>query len=223
MSLLAQLEASANPQKAQEMAAYHKVERPYLGVANPQIDVFVKDFQAQHPVALWVQEADALWQTDVFEARVAAGKLLTKARLRQDEGLVWDTIASWTPSFDSWAIADHASAAGARRLVAEPTRLDAVEAWVQEDGLWQRRAALVMTLPWAKLAHPDEDNLARRERILAWAAQSANDPTWFMQKAIGWWLRTLAKKDPDRVKAFLETHGASMKPFAVREALKPIR
>ncbi|MEO1550682.1 MAG: DNA alkylation repair protein [Pseudomonadota bacterium] len=222
MSLLAQIEPLADLEKAKDMAAYHKAPRVYLGVANPKLDEVVKAYQAAHPVADWVVEARALWDTDVFEARILAGKLLTKARLREKEGEVWQTLAQWVPSFDSWAIADHASGAASRRLVADPVRLDTVEAWARADGLWQRRAALVMTLPWAKLSHPNAADLERRERILGWAADLTRDKAWFAQKAVGWWLRTLAKKDPARVRAFVEAHGAEMKAFAVREALKPL-
>ena len=37
MTPLEELEALSNPQKAVEMAKYHKVERPYFGIANPDI------------------------------------------------------------------------------------------------------------------------------------------------------------------------------------------
>lgn len=86
--------------------------------------------------------------------------------------------------------------------------------------MWARRAALVFTLPWAKGRHPDDADRAHRERILGWAAQYATDHEWFIQKAIGWWLRTLSKHDADRVRAFLAAHGEALKPFARREAGK---
>ncbi|MCF8512240.1 MAG: DNA alkylation repair protein, partial [Rhodobacteraceae bacterium] len=35
---LAQLEAKANPEKAAEMAGYHKSRRRFLGITVPQID-----------------------------------------------------------------------------------------------------------------------------------------------------------------------------------------
>jgi 3-methyladenine DNA glycosylase AlkD len=47
-----------------------------------------------------------------------------------------------------------------------------------------------------------------------------DDPEWFIQKAIGWWLRELSKHNPPRVAAFLQVYGARMKPFARREASK---
>ena len=41
--------------------------------------------------------AGALWQTDIHEARIAAAKLLTQARITPDQP-TWDLIVSWVPS-----------------------------------------------------------------------------------------------------------------------------
>ena len=223
MTPLGALEALADPQKAVEMARYHKQKRRVLGVANPAIDQLVRQWRGERDVPERVALADELWKTDVFEARIAAAKLLIQARLRPDDGPAWRLIASWVPRFDSWPIADHASSAGARRLVADPARLDKVEKWVGSDHLWSRRAALVMTLPWAKLPHPTAQQSAERERILGWAESYVPDQQWFIQKAIGWWLRDLSKHDPERVRAFLTDHGQSLKPFAGREASKYLK
>lgn len=220
---LAQLQAQADPARAEEMRRYHKADRPYLGLSNPQIAALVQDWRATLDVPGRVALADALWQSDIFEARVAAAKLLTQARLRPDDSAAWSLIASWTPDFDSWAIADHASMAAQKRLQADPARLDEVESWVASDHLWTRRAALVSTLPWTKQNNPKPEELAARDRILGWAATMVPDHRWFIQKAIGWWLRDLSKHDPDRTRAFIETHGAAMKPFAVKEALRLLK
>ena len=165
-----------------------------------------------------IELADALWRSDIHEARVAAAKLLTQARIRPDDGPAWVLIRSWVPDFDGWAIADHACTAAAKRLLADPARLDEVEGWTRSAHMWTRRAALVATLPWAKMPHPGAPDLARRDRILGWAAAYVPDRDWFIQKAIAWWLRDLSKHDPGRSRAFLARHGAAMKPFARREA-----
>ena len=217
---LAQLSATADPEKAAQMAAYHKVPRRYLGVANPEIDACAKAWRMDLSLDDRLALASALWETDIHEARVAAAKLLTQARIRPDDQAVWDLIRSWVPDFDAWAIADHAAIAGQKRLVADPARLDQVEAWTVSDHMWTRRAALVMTLPWAKQRHPKPEELAARERILGWAAGYVDDPEWFIQKAVAWWLRDLSKRDPERVRAFLDAKGERMKPFARREARK---
>ena len=215
------LKALANPEDGARQAAYHKAPRVYLGVRNPDIDALVREWRAGLGTDLPARVALAagLWDSDIHEARVAAAKLLTQARIRDDEP-VWRLIAGWVPGFDGWAVADHAAAAGSRRLVAEPSRLDEVETWTRDENFWVRRAALIYTLPWSKGRHPSPDDEARRERVLDWAAGYVGDREWFIQKAVGWWLRSLSKHDPDRVRAFLADHGDAMKAFARREASK---
>lgn len=215
---LVALRSFADPNKAIEMAAYHKVDRPYHGVSNLQVDGLVKEWRAVLDLDGRVALSAQLWDTNIHEARVAAAKLLTQARLRPSDEAAWTLIASWVPGFDAWAIADHASIAGQKRLVWDPSRLDLVETWTTSDHMWTRRAALVMTLPWTKQNHPKPEELEARDHILSWAANYVTDHDWFIQKAIAWWLRELSKHDAPRVIGFLETYGDQMKPFARKEA-----
>lgn len=215
---LGQIRALANPDKAAQMAAYHKAARVYLGVANPDLDTLARDWRAGLDVAGRAALADALWQTDIHEARIAAAKLLTQARLKPDDRPAWQVIRGWVPDFDAWAIADHACIAGQKRLVADPSRVDQVAGWAGDTSIWTRRAALVMTLPWAKMPHPKPADLEIRDRVLGWAASYVPDRDWFIQKAVAWWIRDLSKHDPDRACAFLAAHGDQMKGFARKEA-----
>ena len=219
---LAALRALIDPGRAEQMAAYHKQKREVLGIPNPAMNDLTKDWRRALSVEERVTLADQLWQTDIFEARIAAAKLLTQARLRPDDA-AWDLICSWVPNFDSWAIADHVCMAGQKRLVADPSRLDTVEGWTTSDHMWTRRAALVITLPWTKQNHPKPEELAARDRVLGWAATYADDHQWFIQKAVGWWLRDLSKHDPARVIEFLEAHGDRLKAFARKEASKYLK
>lgn len=219
---LDQIKAHADPERAGQMASYHKADRVYLGVANPVLNDLTKTWRQELDVNKRVTLAKALWQTDIHEGRLAAAKLLTQARIRPDDQ-VWDLLQSWLPVFDAWAVADHACMAIQKRLMADPERLDAVEQWTQSDHMWTRRAALVATLPWTKQNHPKPEDLQRRDRILGWATGYVPDRDWFIQKSIAWWLRELSKHDPERVIAFLDRHGDAMKPFARREAAKYLK
>ena len=216
---LAALRAEADPVRAVQEAAYLKSPREVLGLRVPRITELATAWREGMTVEERVALADALWRMDIYETRVAAAKLLVQARIRPDED-AWQLIASWVPQFDGWAIADHVSDAGARRLVADPSRLDQVEGWTASPHMWTRRAALVMTLPWARLNNLRPEDAARRERILGWAAAYVPDRDWFIQKAVAWWLRDLSKHDAARTRAFLAEHGEAMKPFARKEAAR---
>lgn len=216
---LAALETRADAGKAAAMAAYHKVARRYLGVPVPQIEALVDAWRDGASVEDRVTLATALWASDVHEARVAAAKLVTQARIRPDAA-VWDLFLSWVPGFDAWAIADHACAAGQRRVMADLSRLDTVERFTTSAHLWTRRAALVVTLPLARGNFPRPAELAARERVLGWAAGYADDRDWFMQKAVAWWLRDLSKHDAGRVRGWMADHGARLKPWAAKEATR---
>ena len=219
---LNEMRQAADPVKALGMQGYHKIDRPYLGLANPDIDAFVKTWRAALSLDDRWALAYGLWESNIHEGMVAASKLLTQARIRPDDTAAWELTKSWVPSFDAWAIADHACIAGQKRLVWQPERVNEIEDWVTSEHMWTRRAVLVMTLPWTKQNHPKPEDEAIRDRVLGWAATYVADPDWFMQKAVAWWLRELSKHDTPRVQAFLDAHSDVMKPFAVKEAARKL-
>lgn len=215
------LQARADPARGARMAAYHKVGRAYLGLSNALTGALATQWRkaAADPDEL-VPLAKGLWASDIFEARVAAGKLFVQARMRPDDRAAWDWIRNVVPDFDSWAIADAVAQGGQKRLVQKPDRLDELDGWARSDHLWTRRAAFVFALPFCKARHPSAVESAARLRVLGWAEALAGDPEWFVQKAIAWWLRDLSKRDPEAVGAWLGVHGPRLKPFARREAAR---
>lgn len=214
------LKALADPVKATEMAAYHKISRPYLGVAVPQIDALARDWRQTLDLDTRLSLASGLWDMGIHETMVAAAKLLEQARIRPDDGGAWALISTWAETFDGWAVSDHASIAGQKRLVADPARLTALAAWTTHPNIWTRRAALVMTLPWAKMPNPKAADLEIRETVLDWCETYLEDRDWFIQKAIAWWLRDLSRHDAARSRAFLDQHGTRLKAFARKEAAR---
>jgi 3-methyladenine DNA glycosylase AlkD len=219
---LEHLKALRAEPKAIEMESYHKVHRFYLGVSNSDIDDLVKVWRKNCTLEERVELAAGLWNSDIHEARIAAAKLFVQARIRPDDA-VWAEITRWVPMFDAMAIADMVCSAGGRRLVVDLTRLDQVEDWTKNENHWIRRAAFEMTLPLTKLNNPTPQDLAARERVLGWCATLATDQHFHIQKAIGNWLATLSKHDPERVRAFIEDHGDKLKNSARKEATKALK
>jgi 3-methyladenine DNA glycosylase AlkD len=216
---IGQLTALTNPEKAEEMQNSYKIARPYLGVSNPEIDTLYKQWRLGVDGEERTALAADLWDTNIHEARIAAAKLLTQARVNPDDH-VWAEIIRWVPELDHAVIANQVCGAGARRVMAHPERLDVLENWTFDENPWVRRSVMTMTLPWTKQNNPKPDDLAQRDRILGWMGNLTTDSDWLVQNAIGNWLAALSKHDAPRVLSFLETYGADLKPFAIKDACK---
>lgn len=220
MKPIDKLTALGNPTKAAEMAEYHKFERPYLGISNKDIYKLCAIWRAETDIAGRIEIAATLWDSNIYEARVAAAKLLTQARIRPDDEPAWQEICRWVTEFDSLAIADLVCTVGAKRVIADPTRIETLALWATDESMWMRRSALMMTMPWTRKKFLNEKDTAIREQILGWAAIYTTDHDWNIQSTVAWWLRSLSRQDPERVLAFIDENGEKMKPFAVKEALQ---
>ncbi len=211
-TLAAALCAAGSPERAVQEKRYQKSSWDHWGVALPQMDAMIRDTTRDLAGDELIALAERLWREPVWDLKIVAGRLLTGKNVAADASL-WRFVTTRMPDLDGWAVADNLASVASRCLIADEKQLDEVERWVESPHLWTRRAALVFALPWAKQPRDPE-------RMLGWAARPTSDREWFIQKAIGWWLRELSKRDPARVRAFLAEHGAAMKPFARREATK---
>ena len=211
--LIQRLNELGNEHDALAVAKYHKVNRIYLGVRVPVITELAKAFWHSYSEQDLISTCEELWATDIAEARVLVGKLLEVRRFK-NIAEVWSFINRIKSEFDAWAIADHLEKGAKYCILSDEKRLDELESdWLTHPNFWVRRACLVYTLAYTK---PERCP----ERVLGWAAEMVDDHEWFIQKAIGWWLRELSKHNPNRVVDFLQLYDSRMRSFAVKEASK---
>ena len=210
--LIAALRARADPKRAKWEKAYQKSRWEHWGVPLPGMDAAIGETLAGLTQAQALNLAVRLWREQAWDLKIVAGRILARKSVEPD-AKVWRFVTERLADLDGWAVADNLAMAGSRCLVADPGRLDAVEQWTESPHLWTKRAALVFTLPWTQAGRDPE-------RMLGWAARLAEDRQWFIQKAVGWWLRELAKRDPKRVRRFLGDHGEKLTGVARREAMK---
>jgi 3-methyladenine DNA glycosylase AlkD len=210
--LIAALSTLADPLRAAKEKAYHKSPWQHWGVAAPTMDRLIRDSLADLGTDAAIRLAARLWREPVWDLKIVAGRLLTRRNVAPCADL-WIFVMRRMADLDGWALADTLASVGSRCLLADPARLDDVETWVENSHLWTRRASLVVTLPWTKGGRDPE-------RMLGWAKRLTPDREWFIQKAIGWWLRELAKRDAPRVRRFLADDGGLLRAVARREATK---
>ena len=210
--LIAALRASGGRERAEKEKSYQKSRWEHWGVPLPEMDLAIRRTLGDLGQDEALRLSRRLWSEPVWDLKMVAARILARKSVAPN-ARVWAFVTRRMADLDGWAVADNLANVGSRCLIADPSRLDVVEAWVESPHLWTRRAALVFTLAWTKAGRDPE-------RILAWAARLSGDRQWFIQKAVGWWLRELAKSDPERVRRFLADHGGALGAVARREASK---
>jgi len=211
---LDELKALGSPERAVWDKNYHKSRREHWGVPVPSsvraVRALVKGVSDQQLIPI----ARSLWNTDLFDPMVAAMKILSLPRVPPSPEL-WRCVLDGLRVVDGWALEDGLAHSAWKCILADERLLDEVEEWTRHPNFWMRRAALVYTLPYAKPGRCPE-------RMLRWASFYAEDPEWFIQKAIGWWLRVLGSHNPERVNSFLDIHWDLLKYVARKEATRKL-
>lgn len=204
------LQVVADAGKAATMSAYMRNRFPFLGIQTPQRRrqtlPLIRSF-AGNPV----QAAGELWALPQREYQYVGVDLLRQQR-RQLTGEQLPALEelvlgkSWWDTVDGLAVTIGNVVWRERGLA---TRMDAL---IHAPELWLRRVALLHQLDWK--ADTDE------ERLFAYCRQCADEPAFFIRKAIGWALRQYARSNPDAVRQFLEANRERFSGLSLREAAK---
>lgn len=213
-SFMDQLKLLGSAERALQDARYHKSARVHWGVPVPICAEHTKQAVKGLTEPELLAFAKALWDTDLFDPMMCAAKILCMPRVKPSRDL-WHLLLHYLTKVDGWALEDCLAHVAWKCIRGDQALLDEVEQWTTHANFWMRRAALVYTLPFAKAG-------AQPERMLGWASLYATESEWFIQKAIGWWLRVLGEHNPERVHVFLDAHWAKLKGVARKEATRKL-
>jgi 3-methyladenine DNA glycosylase AlkD len=97
----------------------------------------------------------------------------------------------------------------------EPARTRAtLRRWSRDEDFWLRRASILALLPALRSGEGDF------ELFPELATPLLAEREIFIRKAIGWVLRDVARKRPERTRAFLAEHLADLSGLTLREACR---
>ena len=212
----ARLAAEADPVRAPKTQAYMKSEMAYLGVPLPRVRAIVRAEAAERPPATvfaLTATVRALWRPAVYrEERYSATELTGLPSVRRLQILALVPLYQEMITTGAWW--DHVDEVAHRigaLLRAFPTEMrPTILAWSRDPDRWLRRTSIICQLD----AKDQTDRTLLSSAILA----NADDPDFFLRKAIGWALRQYARVDPDWVRRFVADNELS--PLSRREALK---
>ena len=215
------LSAAGTAARAEGARAYMKSAMPFHGVDVTTLRAICKKVFAAHPVAgaaAWRKDVLAIWRGAKFrEERYAAIELTGDRRAR-----TFQTMAS-LPMYEEmivtgawWDLVDTLATKRLGEILRnEPVPMQkAMRAWSRSDDLWKRRSSILCQITFKK-----ETDLAF---LFACIEPSLGSKEFFLNKAIGWALRSYAWTDARPVRAYVTANRARLAPLSIREALKNV-
>jgi 3-methyladenine DNA glycosylase AlkD len=211
--VVARLKSLAKPKGDFTLQSYLGSPYPVLGLTTPQIRQAHKEFRTVHP-RLTAEEvnalAEALWAGPTFEEKnFAIGLLERNEEVLDDRS--WNLADTWVDTAIGWALSDNLASGPISAMVhSRPSRFKEVLRWTRSEGFWRRRAstyALNEFVRAGELTKPFQ----LLERLLY-------DDEFWVQRAVGTWLRECWKKDEKRTEAFLRKHVRGLPPVTITVA-----
>ncbi len=184
----------------------------FLGVTVPNIRIVAKQF-SDAPLDTLEQLLACPWH----ECRMCALLILVQRVKRPNDIIqkqVMDFYLQHTQGINNWDLVDLSAPAIVGNYLAHRSH-DAIYLLAQSDNLWERRIAIVSTLGMIR------QGVTAPTRVLAEMFMQQPQPMHdLMQKATGWMLREMGKRDMGALLAFLKEHAATMPRTMLRYAIE---
>ena len=196
---------------------YLKSELTFLGVTVPGVRNAAKAYVRAHPQLdrkALLALAEALFSTDVHELRsLAIGILgLKRSLLTAADGA---ELISMIRRADTWAHVDWlATKVMGPLLVPTAQGRKRLERWVRDPSFWVRRTALLCWHDALLAGGGDFEHFAKLARPLL------HEREFFIRKAIGWVLRSTARRTPECTIAFVKEHATELSALSFKEATR---
>ncbi len=186
---------------------------PVLGLSVPRMRGILAAFAKNYPT-LGAAEvnalAEALWSGPMYEEKSLAILLLGRYEKVLDDGS-WKLADRWVDTATGWGLSDGlASGPIAGMVYAKVSRFRDVLRWTRAKNIWRRRASTYALHRFVRAGELDKP-FQLLEKLLY-------DEEFWVQRAVGTWLRECWKKDHRRTEVFLRHHAAGLPPVTLTVA-----
>lgn len=212
----AELEAYIDPVKREYLPKFFKTGRGeygegdcFLGIVVPNTRLVAKRHKDEP-----AEVAAELLQSPWHECRLCALLMLVERFKKSDETgrkAIFDFYLTQTARINNWDLVDLSAPYIVGEYLKDKPR-DVLRRLAADPLLWNQRIAVVATMPLIKNGDFTD--------ILALAPPFFHTSHDLMQKAVGWMLREIGKKDKSVLVRFLEEHCQVMPRTMLRYAIE---
>lgn len=182
----------------------------FLGVIVPNIRLVAKQY-SHAPLEVVSCLLDSEWH----ECRMCALLILVmkyKKAAEQEKQAIFDLYLSRTERINNWDLVDLSAPNIVGEHLYSSTDRTILYRLAESSLLWERRIAMVSTLCFIRKGDFG-DTFALADKLV----NSTHD---LMQKAVGWMLREMGKRDISLLRIFLDKHAATMPRTMLRYAIE---
>ena len=182
----------------------------FLGVIVPNIRLVAKQY-SHAPLEVVSRLLDSEWH----ECRMCALLILVmkyKKVAEQEKQAIFDLYLSRTERINNWDLVDLSAPNIVGEHLYSSTDRTILYRLAESSLLWNRRIAMVSTLCFIRKGDFG-DTFALADKLVT----SRHD---LMQKAVGWMLREMGKRDISLLRIFLDKHAATMPRTMLRYAIE---
>ena len=214
---------------ALQLQSYLGSPYPVLGVPTTAMRNIVGDYFKTHRDMSTTQLnalANSLWKGKTFEEKVLAIGLLNRFHKILD-GRTWRMMDKWIQQAKGWALCDSlGSGPISTMLYKDASKFRNILTWTRARNFWRRR---ISTYALRDMVYAKELN-----RPFALLEKLLYDEEFWVQRAVGTWLRECWKRDKRKTEGFLLKHSKGLPrvtitvateraPKQFREKLRSIR
>ena len=182
----------------------------FLGVIVPNIRLVAKQY-SHAPLDVVNRLLDSEWH----ECRMCALLMLVmkyKKAAEEEKQAIFDLYLSRTERINNWDLVDLSAPNIVGEHLYSSTDRTILYRLAESPLLWERRIAMVSTLCFIRKGDFG-DTFALADKLV----NSTHD---LMQKAVGWMLREMGKRDISLLRIFLDKHAATMPRTMLRYAIE---
>jgi 3-methyladenine DNA glycosylase AlkD len=200
-ALVSELRKHGKPGGDAWLQSYLGSPYPVLGLSTPTMTAILSSFVKAHrslPISQVNRLARALWKGNTLEEKsLAIGILNRFSRILDDR--TWVMMDRWIEQAKGWALCDSlGSGPIATMLRRDRGRFRDVMRWTSAENFWRRR---ISTYALRDMVYANELN-----RPFTLLTRLLYDEEFWVQRAVGTWLRECWKKDKVRTETFLLKH-----------------
>ncbi len=211
------LEFLATPEKRDFLPYFFKTGKGQYGEGDKFLGVVVPDTRkvAKAHLDLSFSELKKLLKNEYHECRLCALLILVERFKKSDEAErkeLYDFYLSQTQYVNNWDLVDLSSQYIVGVYLLDKKDRSILYQLAESELLWDQRIAVVSTL-WFIRNEQFDDTIHLAEKLLY-------HPHDLMQKAIGWMLREVGKKDLNVLRSFLDSYHKVMPRTMLRYSIE---